>query len=172
MAFKNKKASLELSIRAIVIVVLAMTLLGLGLGFVRNMFKDIGGLSEDISEQIRQKILDDLITNDKKVAFPKTEITIDKGGSEVLTVGIRNKGDSDFNYKISFVPISGPSTDIEHWFQYGKETYPLAAADSHVRNIRLSVPTITTSGSYFVSFNIEANNELYATKDFFVVVRE
>ena len=38
----NKKASLEMSIQAIVIVVLAMTLLGLGLGFIRGMFKNIG----------------------------------------------------------------------------------------------------------------------------------
>ena len=34
----NKRASLEMSIQAIVIVVLAMTLLGLGLGFIKGMF--------------------------------------------------------------------------------------------------------------------------------------
>ena len=74
MRYKNRKASLELSIRAIVIVILAMTLLGLGLGFIRTMFKDISGITTDVSEQIRQQILDDLITNDKRVSFPKTQI--------------------------------------------------------------------------------------------------
>ena len=34
----NRKASLELSIQAIVIIVLAMTLLGLGLVFIKNIF--------------------------------------------------------------------------------------------------------------------------------------
>jgi type II secretory pathway pseudopilin PulG len=37
--FKNKKlASLHLSINAIVILILAITMLGLGLGFMRNIF--------------------------------------------------------------------------------------------------------------------------------------
>ena len=65
----NKKASLEMSIQAIVIVVLAMTLLGLGLGFIRGMFKNIGSTTEDVTEQVRQRILDDLITGDKKISF-------------------------------------------------------------------------------------------------------
>ena len=88
MRYKNRKASLELSIRAIVIVILAMTLLGLGLGFIRTMFKDISGITTDVSEQIRQQILDDLITNDKRVSFPKTQILIDKGGSEIIMGGM------------------------------------------------------------------------------------
>jgi hypothetical protein len=36
----NKRASLEISIQAIVIVVLAMTILGLGLAFVKGRFGD------------------------------------------------------------------------------------------------------------------------------------
>jgi len=55
----NKRASLEISIQAIVIVVLAMTILGLGLGFVRGLFKNITSTTEDVTEQVRQKILDD-----------------------------------------------------------------------------------------------------------------
>ncbi|MBS3127550.1 hypothetical protein J4410_00200 [Candidatus Woesearchaeota archaeon] len=44
--FWHKKAALELSINAIVIIVLAMTLLGLGLGFIRNQFSEIGDIEE------------------------------------------------------------------------------------------------------------------------------
>src|SRR3989338_3384495 len=99
---RNRKASLEMSIKTIVVVILAMTLLGLGLGFIRGMFKDISGVTTDVTEQIRQQILDDLITNDKKISFPKTQIVMDKGGSEVLAVGIRNKEDAPLCYKILF----------------------------------------------------------------------
>ena len=190
MVFKGRKASLELSIQAIVIVVLAMTLLGLGLGFIRNMFKDIGGLSGDVSQQVREKILDDLITNDKKIAFPKTEIVIDKGGSEVLTVGIRNKQDQTLNYKMGFTSISGPDgnfaigNELNSWFQYGTVKYELSAANSDVRNIRLSVPSSAKAGSYFLTFDVielgdnpetsqkETDFEsIYATKDIFIIVR-
>lgn len=178
----NKKASLEISIQAIVIVVLAMTLLGLGLGFIRGMFKSIGSTTEDVTEQVRQKILDDLITGDKKISFPKTDITIDKGGSQVLTVGVRDKKDSPLHYKIRFTPISGPDGapfDVESppWFQFAKnQVYTLSAADSEVRNIRLSIPTNVPSGSYFLTFDVVDDdlpppNNIYAQKDFFIVVR-
>jgi hypothetical protein len=39
----NKKGSLDISIQAIVIVVIAFVVLGLGLGFVKSTFKDITG---------------------------------------------------------------------------------------------------------------------------------
>lgn len=177
--FKNKKSSLELSIKTIVVVVLAMTLLGLGLGFIRSMFKDISGISTDVSAQVREKILDDLITGDKKVSFPKTEIVIDKGKSETLTVGLRNKNDDALFYKIQFNPISDPNGDVfsiesPRWFQFAEGVeYELAAAGSDVRNIRLSMPTSVNAGSYFLTFDVidADDNSVYATKDFFIVVR-
>lgn len=178
----NKRASLEISIQAIVIVVLAMTLLGLGLGFIRGMFKNIGSTTEDVTEQVRQRILDDLITGDKKISFPKTDITIDKGGSTVLTVGIRNKKDTPLHYKMRFTPISGPdgapfNIESPSWFQFAQnQVYTLSAADSEVRNIRLSIPTRVSSGSYFLTFDVVDDdlpppNNIYAQKDFFIVVR-
>lgn len=178
----NKKASLEISIQAIVIVVLAMTLLGLGLGFIRNMFKDISGTSTKVQEQVRQRILDDLITGDKKVSFPVTDISIDKGGSEILSVGIRNKKDTPLHYKMRFTPISGHDgapfrIDNPSWFQFAaNQVYTLSAADAEARNIRLSIPTGVSSGSYFLTFDVIDDDlpppgNVYAQKDFFINVR-
>jgi len=174
--FVKKKASLELSIRAIVIVVLAMTLLGLGLGFVRNMFSDIGEIREDVTEQVRQQVLNDLVSNDKKLSFPKTEIKIDKGSSEILAAGIRNKEDETLLYKISFTSQSVPEgADLIApltWFQYSQNVHQLSASDSDVRNIRLSIPTNAKQGSYFLTLDItkDPTNEIYAQKDLFIVV--
>src|SRR3989338_3255334 len=132
--FRNKRASLENSIQAIVIVILAMTLLGLGLGFIRGMFKDIGGVTTDVTEQIRQQILNDLITSDQKLSFPKSEIEIDKGGSEVLAVGVRNKKDAPMLYTMVFaLPTGTTSTTVTEWFQYDHTEKSLAVADSEVR---------------------------------------
>ncbi len=182
----NKKASLEISIQAIVIVVLAMTLLGLGLGFVRNMFKNIQSTTEDVTEQVRQKILDDLITGDKKISFPKSEVVIDKGGSTILSVGIRNKNNGPLHYRMQFTPLSYTSADgtqtgsfgIDNplWFQFAGETFTLTQADSEVRNIRLNIPRSVSSGSYFLTFDIldddaSPPDNIYAQKDFFIVVR-
>lgn len=177
----NKKASLEISIQAIVIVVLAMTLLGLGLGFIKGMFKNITGTTEQVSEQVKQKILDDLVQGDKKVSFPTTEVIIDRGSATVLTVGIRNKDNQELRYKMLFTPVNGPVsgaelTDFTKYFQYDStKEYTLGASESDIRNIRLSVPSGATSGSYFLTFRVTRNphgaNDIYTEKDFFVVVR-
>jgi len=179
MIFK-KKASLELSIRTIVVIILAMTLLGLGLGFIRNTFTDIGGLSGDVSEQIRQQIQDDLITNDKKLSFPKTEVKIDKGKSEILTVGIRNKEDDILTYNIQFTSHSVPdSVDLDEplsWFQFREDTQQLSSSESDISKIRLNVPKNAKTGSYLLSFDVikindDNSTENYATKDLFIVIR-
>ncbi len=86
----NKKASLNLSINAIVIVVLAMTLMGLGLGFIRNIFKGLEEQREEVTEQIRSQILEDLRTGNKKLSFPSTEINVEKGQAKVIAMGVKN----------------------------------------------------------------------------------
>ena len=177
----NKKASLEISIQAIVIIVLAMTLLGLGLGFIKSMFKNIGGIQEDISQAVKDQILNDLITNDKKISFSKSEIVMDKGESQVLAVGVRNKKDTPLNYKMRFNPVSGPdgapfSIDNPPWFQFAQnQVYKLPAAEPDIRSIRLNVPSVN-SGSYFLTFEIVDDDasppdNVYAQKDFFIVIR-
>ncbi len=189
----NKKASLEISIQAIVIVVLAMTLLGLGLGFIKGMFKNITSTTEGVSEQVKQRVLDDLIQSDKKISFPTTEIFIERGGSQVLTVGVRNKKDVSLNYKLAFKriseqpPYTGTDQSIQDLvtkfvdnFQYGISDYTLGAAESDIRNIRLTMPSKMPTASYFLTFKVleqpfptpaAPNENIYAQKDFFVVVR-
>ena len=45
----DKKGALELSINAIVILIIAITMLGLGLGFVRGMFGKASGQFEELT---------------------------------------------------------------------------------------------------------------------------
>ena len=88
--FKQKKGALELSINAIVIIVLAMTLLGLGLGFIRSQFTSIGEIGTGVQEQIKQQILEDLRTGNKKLSFPTSEVHINRRDASVIAMGIKN----------------------------------------------------------------------------------
>ena len=178
----NKRASLEISIQAIVIVVLAMTLLGLGLGFIRGMFKNIGGLSEQVTEDVRNKIGRQLIESDEKVAFPRSQVSIKRGEAVILDVGIRNKGNADIEYKMHISKSIGPpgvddavlTETLTKWFQYDKLQRKLNAADFDVRQIKITIPTDATQGSYFYIFDVNvataAGDQSYSQKDFFVVV--
>ena len=180
----NKKASLNLSINAIVIVVLAMTLLGLGLGFIRNIFKGLEEQREEITEQVRAQILEDLRTGNKKLSFPSTEINIEKGQAKVIAMGVKNtKAIEDLNFRIEVSileaqiageTISGETeeiTDIN--FFYDKTDKTLKVTEADVYSIRLTATG--SKGVYMAKIEIKELSELngaeigvYAEKTFFI----
>ena len=86
----GSKGSLSLSINAIVIIVLAMTLLGLGLGFIRGLFADITDTTSTVQEQVKQQILEDLKTGDKKLSFSTNQVVLGRGESEIISIGVKN----------------------------------------------------------------------------------
>ncbi len=145
----KKRGALELSINAIVIVILAMTLLGLGLGFVRNMFRDITDTTGQVQDQMKEQILDDLRTGNKKLSFPSQQITIEGGGEQIIAIGVKNLQPGPLQYKIELFEISdnGASTPISsssslesgdaYSFFWDITTQKLSPGDSQVFGITL-----------------------------------
>src|SRR3989338_10120612 len=128
----SKKASLEISIQAIVIVVLAMTLLGLGLGFIKGMFGKIGGLTDSAFGKIDEQLQRDLVSSNEKLVFSQTKIAVERGKSVLLGWGIKNLDPGQFDYSVVFNPIACPGTtpgttvpctattinSVKNWFVY------------------------------------------------------
>ncbi|HSU73268.1 MAG TPA: hypothetical protein VLJ21_05470, partial [Candidatus Binatia bacterium] len=86
----NKKAALELSINAIVVLILAITILGLGIGFIRGQF---GGLTEQFVG-VRAEIKDQLITKIKEsgdlLVFNRAELEASIGKKDTFYIGVKN----------------------------------------------------------------------------------
>ena len=85
----NKKAALELSITAIVVLIIAITMLGLGIGFIKKQFgagtelvgKELSNIKEQLKEQVRTG-------GDLLIFPPPEEVSI---GKPVNTfIGVRN----------------------------------------------------------------------------------
>lgn len=161
----NKKASLELSVNAIVIVVLAMTLLGLGLAFVKGLFGNIGEISTSTFEKISEQLNKDLATSDSNIVFSKTRLEIDRGGKSLEGWGIKNDGSTQLKYGIKIKLVSCPDAadgtacdplliqnDVEKWFTYikGDQKYTLGAAESHTKDVQIVVPRVNP-GLYLIS---------------------
>jgi hypothetical protein len=108
MFLKRRKASLELSVRAIVIVVLAMTLLGLGLGFIKNMFGEVSQLSDTTFAQITDQVQKDLVSTNERLLFSQTKVNIERGKSSLLGWGIKNEGNTQLRYWVEFRGIQCP----------------------------------------------------------------
>lgn len=100
-----KKASLNLSINAIVVLIMAVALLGLGLGFLRNMFSNLEGQIGDISKDTEQRMVQGLEESDERLALDKTKFEIKQGKTGETYLGLRN----ELSGKETFV-VDGPGT--------------------------------------------------------------
>lgn len=194
----NKKASLEISIQAIVIVVLAMTLLGLGLGFIKGMFSNISSLSAATFDKIADQMNRDLVNGNEKLLVSQTKITIQRGGSQLLGWGIKNGENSKLDYRVEFrgkkcPTVSGPvdctpadSDVISNWFTYKSAlagTYPYfaEAASQKVERVDLSIPKTAPDGTaigiglYLIELTVldqpgDTSGSPWATADLFITV--
>lgn len=173
----NKKGSLNLSIQAIVIVVIAFVVLGLGLSFVRGQFKSITETSTGVQEQIRQQILEDLRTGDKKLSFPATTLSIEKGEAQDIAIGVKNTKNSDLTFEILVEATKSqgdPSKtkDVladQVAFFYDEGPFNLKTTDAEAYNIKIN--GIGDKDTYLVNLRIidtENPEAPYAEKSFFV----
>lgn len=98
----GKKGSLNLSIEAIVIIVIAFVVLGLGLGFVRGIFEQGTGLTEDALSAAGDSIKDSLQKSNDPLYFPKDTLTIGAGKQSFEALGIKNVGDLSDDFSVEF----------------------------------------------------------------------
>lgn len=176
--FKNKRSSLELSIRTIVVVVLAMTLLGLGLGFIRGIIGNITETTFSVQEQIKQQILEDLRTGDKKLSFPTSEVKIGKKESTILAVGIKNTEENPQDYYIllndvtnGVTIVSGTLINNVGTFTWDGGAQPLEVNEANVYPIKFT--SESTTGTTIIKVTVSRNlggTDVYATKSFFITI--
>jgi len=85
---KGRKASLQLSINAIVILVLAIAMLGLGLGFTKKMFGKFGSQLTIPEPEV-------FPTSDDPIALPSSSIEVVHGKKFAFSVGFFNNCDTE-----------------------------------------------------------------------------
>lgn len=139
---RNKKGALELSMNTIVIIVIGVTLLILGLAFVRNIFGKVGTLAEGAFEEAQGKV-SDFSTISKSLTVTPERITIKKGDNKIITVVIANLKDKPITTGVT-VSTKSPATDMTCTFQDTETT----ASDKYTipsgefRTVKVSVNSI------------------------------
>lgn len=157
----HKRGALDLSIQTIVIVVIAMTLLGLGLGFVRNIFSNIGDLSESTFQRISEQLSTDLATSEAPLIFSQSRLSLERRASKIEGFGVRNDGNNPVKYGFKVETFSCPDSakdqagkcvDVDAWFKYfkGNEQYQLKAAERQVNRVQVDVPSDAKTGLYLL----------------------
>lgn len=187
--FFSKKASLELSISAIVIVILAMTLLGLGLVFIKNIFSSTEELSASAFEKVSDQLQKNLADSDEKLVFSQYKLSIERGSSSLLGWGIRNDKGSKMSYWAEFTAIKCPSTCPAKeelngkWltFKYNPDgnnsglLYEAVANELSIARVDLSAPRTAAPGLYLIDLSVYEEkglvDEKYASTEIFVTVK-
>ena len=86
---QNKKGAIELSMTTIIVIVLGVTLLVLGLAFIKNIFKNLGGISDKTFEDA-QDLLGGIDRVDKLLTVTPTDIKVNQGADKPVKVIIAN----------------------------------------------------------------------------------
>ncbi len=87
----NKKGAVELSMTTIIIIVMGITILSLGLVWIRSVFTDVGELTSGSFEQGESQIAEIFGQSNEEVALSPSEVTMTQGEQETATLAIRNQ---------------------------------------------------------------------------------
>jgi len=172
---KNKKAAMELSMSTIVILVLAMSMLILGLVLIKAIFS---GAKYNV-DQMNQKVEDEigkLFVEDKRIVvfLADNKADINQGENWGVAFGIKNQvrdvqEGTKFKYEVSMSENSCKIKEKEamSWIKLGKEgDITLAPGQEKSWLIRFEVPE--TAPLCMVRYNIEikAGSEFYTSESF------
>lgn len=102
---RQKKGALELSVNTIIIIVIGVTLLSLGLVFVRGIFQKVEGLSKEAFERAEAQ-LGEISDVSKELSIIPENIDVEQGGAETTKVILANFGEQTIQ-----VSATASSTD-------------------------------------------------------------
>jgi hypothetical protein len=175
---KSNRAAIEMSIGTIVIVVLAMTMLILGIVLVKNIFSSSGDIVNMADDQIKNQV-SKLFGEDKKlVMYPDTRsVEIKVGDVGAFGIGIKNllsgpaSQDAKFTYETI---ISDPDLrtkcavtekEVESWIVTGRSdtNIPIASAEIYAGKVTFNIPEGTAQCTFRVRIDVKANSANYAT---------
>ena len=170
----NNMAAIELSIGTIVIVVLAMSMLILGLVLVKSIFSGATSIADMTNDQLKNQMATMFGENKKLVLYPDSrQVTLKQGTVDGFGVGIKNllEGSSDtvkFDYEVSLADKGNCDVNEKEalsWIVTGKteDNMGIASGDFVSRPVKFNVPVGSALCTLRYKVEVKANNQNYAS---------
>jgi len=177
MLKRGKKGAVELSVGTIVILVLAMTMLIMGIVLIRGIFKGATYNVAVLNEKVRGEINKLFTEDDKLVVYLADNIAkVEQGGDYGVAFGIKNleTGTMQVGIFSSEVVISNPSevqskcgissSAVENWMTGSSEAnIPISPGQAGYGLVRFNVPKTAPLCTIRFRINIKKDNQPYAT---------
>lgn len=181
---RNRKGAIELSIGTIVVLVLAMSMLILGLVLVKNIFQgatyNVNTLNKNVEAEIN-KLFND--RGQKTVIYlPDNQAEIKKGESFGIAFGIKNtaegeSGASLFSYDITASSVQTGCqltlAQADSYISLGKTASGLSltpGADATYRIVRITPPDTAPLCEISYDLNVKKNGQPYDTSFFIIKI--
>jgi hypothetical protein len=166
-----KRGSLQLSINAIVVLILAITMLGLGLAFMRSTFGGVVSQFEEVSAEVQKDMLERLEKSPENLVLNRVEMELRPGETKELYLAIRNDLDVTETFYIDEkVNNKAPSTTD---CALGQETtYCCISMSGYSCATALSLstfPRVTLDAGSSKVLKIEISADPKADKDTYMV---
>jgi hypothetical protein len=171
---RSKKGSLNLSINAVVILILALVLLAVGIGFIRSTF---GGLIEnvqDIGAEISNQRLEELRSSSQEVTFLQERVTIKKTKARI-PFSVHNNENTVNTFNLAFscddaLGAAGRKDEIKKYVTDNFESVAsvdLGSGETRLLDFDIELPSDAPSGILlYCSLAVTNGNSAYATPRF------
>jgi len=180
----DKKAAMELSIGTIVIIVLAMSMLILGLVLVRTIFTGAKYNIDTINDKVRDEINKLFVENKKIVVYlANQKADIKQGQDWGVAFGIKNLKTgtpeaSTFSYNVE---VSNPNevkgncgiseSEAMSWIKAGKSgSIKIGPGETYISIIRFQIPEASPLCIVRYNINVNADGAFYTADSFDVSV--
>ncbi|MEK6844252.1 MAG: hypothetical protein AABX83_02380 [Nanoarchaeota archaeon] len=150
---QNKKGAVELSIGTIVIIVLAMSMLILGLILIKGIFKGATDNVEEINEKVKEEIKNLFVDENERAILKLTDGTavVEQGSEFGVAFGIKNTergvtGSQTFNYATilddpKIKENCGVSKEVaENWIKFGSGSMSAQAGEIDAERVKVIIP--------------------------------
>lgn len=167
----NKKGAIELSMTTIIVIVLGVTLLILGLGFVRTLFGKVTTLSQGAFDIAEQEIQGKMGATDK-VYVSSLRVEAIPGKPSVINIGIQNIGTDTGSGTFVVKAVPGAQGGDADWFIIPVNELKIAPGEKQAFPIEVTLPAGTPAGkSYGFTLDVTKNGAAYASKVIIVTVK-
>jgi len=167
---KSKKGALELSMNTIVIIVIGVTILSLGLMFVRGMFDKLTTQIDSIFGE-SENALNDLASHDDKLTV-QSKVMVEQGKQQIFKIWVVNMDNTPGIFTANTIPSTGsyqfPENTVFVEFANPQQSLETGQEIGFVTAVKTSKTAPLQSGGYTV--NVYKDNVLYASGGFFVDV--
>ena len=166
----KKKASLNLSINAIVVLILAITMLGLGLTFMRNIF---GGAAKEftkVSGEVEKQMIEQMKETNKVVSLSRPKIDVKVGEKEQIFIGLKNDEQSPKAFELNSItcyPLGSSTTlacgtgaEVVGIEALIGQSIEVAGGDVRVLPINVKANTNAVEGTCFCTVSVTAGSDV------------